>query len=118
MLSINLFGIIPPEKRTSRMDEYSKNEILFSEAIGVCRVADILNLSSNKKDYIRYYLLISLHDSNKSSYIPVNSHHVLLRSLITVEEAHNRENAEYLSMQEKQEIEYVLQKDRKEQTDA
>ncbi len=100
------------------MDEYSKNEILFSESIGVCRVADILNLSSNKKDYIRYYLLISLHDSNKSSYIPVNSHHILLRPLITVEEAHNRENAENLSMQEKQEIEYVLQKDRKEQPDV
>ena len=40
MLSINLFRIIPPEKRTIRMDEYSKNEILFSEAIGVCKVAD------------------------------------------------------------------------------
>ena len=118
MLSINLFRIIPPEKRTSRMDEYSKNEILFSEAIGVCRVADILNLSSNKKDYIRYYLLISLHDSNKSSYIPVNSHHVLLRPLITVDEANKRKNAKNLSTPEKQELAYVLQKDRKEQTDA
>ncbi len=118
MLSINLFRIIPPEKRTSRMDEYGKNEILFSEAIGVCRVSEILNLSSNKKDYIRYYLLISVFDRNKSSYIPVSSHHVLLRPLITVEEAHNRENAENLSMQEKQEIEYVLQKDRKEQPDV
>ncbi len=46
------------------------------------------------------------------AYIPFNSHHVLLRPLITVEEVHNRENAENLSMQEKQEIEYVLQKDR------
>jgi len=73
------------------MNEYSKNEILFSEAIGVCRVSEILNVSS---------------------------HHVLLRPLITVEEAHNRENAENLSMQEKQEIEYILQKDRKEQPDV
>jgi hypothetical protein len=30
----------------------------------------------------------------------------------------NRENAENLSMQEKQEIEYILQKDRKEQPDV
>lgn len=56
MLSINLFRIIPPEKRTSRMDEYSKNEILFSEAIGVCRVADILNLSTPEKQEIAYVL--------------------------------------------------------------
>ena len=42
----------------------------------------------------------------------------IIQGLITVEEAHNRENAENLSMQEKQEIEYVLQKDRKEQSDV
>lgn len=97
------------------MVEFAKNEILFSDTMGVCRVADVLNLSSNKKDYIRYYRLVSLMDSSKSSYIPVEGHHVMLRPLITAEDAHNRENVEGLSVAEKQEIEYVLEQGRKEQ---
>jgi len=97
------------------MVEFAKNEILFSDTMGVCRVADVLNLSSNKKDYIRYYRLMSVTDGSKSCYIPVEGHHVMLRPLITAEDAHNRENVEGLSVAEKQEIEYVLEQGRKEQ---
>ncbi len=59
------------------MAEFEKNDVIFSESIGVCRVADIQNLSADKKPPIRYYLLISIYDKNRTSYIPVSDHKVM-----------------------------------------
>lgn len=95
------------------MDEFSKGEVLFSESLGVCRVMDILNLSTNKKDYIRYYLLVSVSDSSKTAYIPVKNHRVILRNLISLAEANVKET-DGISGAEQQEIDYVLRQNGKE----
>lgn len=87
---------------------YQKNEIIFSEGIGVCKVTDIVNLSVNKMLPVQYYLLSSVFDRSKTSYIPVTGHHVVLRKLLTVEEAEASSKADELSELEKKEIEYVL----------
>jgi len=88
---------------------YQKNEIIFSEGIGVCKVTDIVNLSVNKMLPVQYYLLSSVFDRSKTSYIPVTGHQVVLRQLLTVEEAEARSKADELSELEKKEIEYVLE---------
>ena len=72
------------------------------------RVSDIVNLSVNKKPPVQYYLLSSVFDKSKTSYIPVNGHQVVLRKLITAEEAENKANLEKLTELEKDEIAYVL----------
>ena len=87
---------------------YGKNEVIYSEGIGVCRVSDIVNLSVNKKPPVQYYLLSSVFDKSKTSYIPVNGHQVLLRELISAEEACEKEKMENLTELEKKEIAYVL----------
>ena len=74
----------------------------------MCRVSDIVNLSVNKKPPVQYYLLSSVFDKSKTSYIPVNGHQVVLRKLITAEEAENKANLEKLTELEKDEIAYVL----------
>lgn len=76
---------------------YGKNQVVYSEGIGVCRVSDIVNLSVNKKPPVQYYLLSSVFDKNKTSYIPVNGHQVLLRELISAEEASEKEKLEKLT---------------------
>lgn len=45
---------------------YGKNEVIYSEGIGVCRVSDIVNLSVNKKPPMQYYLLSSVFDKSKT----------------------------------------------------
>lgn len=87
---------------------YQKNEIIFSEGIGVCKVTDIVNLSVNKMLPVQYYLLSSVFDKSRTSYIPVAGHQVVLRQLLTVEEAEAKSKAAELSELEKKEIEYVL----------
>jgi len=91
---------------------YGKNEVIYSDGIGVCRVSDIVNLSVNKKPPVQYYLLSSVFDKSKTSYIPVNGHQVVLRELISAEEAGKREKLENLTELEKKEIAYVLEKNK------
>ena len=87
---------------------YGKNQVIYSEGIGVCRVSDIVNLSVNKKPPMQYYLLSSVFDKSKTSYIPVNGHQVVLRELILSKEASDKAKMENLTELEKKEIEYVL----------
>lgn len=87
---------------------FRKKEIIFSSGIGVCMVADIVNLSVNKSLPVQYYQLISVYDRKKVSYIPVEEHQVQLRALITVEEAENKKKIKELPLKELQEVEYVL----------
>lgn len=88
---------------------YDKNEVIYSSGIGVCRVSDIVNLTVNKKTPIQYYLLSSVFDKNRTSYIPVNNHQVVLRKLLTPDEAKIRKEQEGITELEKKEIAYVLE---------
>ena len=79
--------------RTARFEKlggmtlFQKKEIIYSETLGVFVVEDIVKLADNKKDTYFYYLLRSVSDRTKKSYIPVENHTVQLRDLITKEEA-------------------------------
>ena len=87
---------------------FGKNDIIYSEGIGVCRVAEIVNLSVNKQLPVQYYSLVSVFNRKKTSYIPVREHQVVLRHLITTEEANAKSSMDNLSENEKNEIQYVL----------
>ncbi len=89
---------------------FEKKEIIFSETLGVCQVAELTRLSAKNGEQVLYYGLRSVFDKNKVAYIPVDHHQVQLRTLITYEEA--KQLSENLSddMDElqKREVEYVL----------
>lgn len=94
---------------------FQKKEIIYSETIGVCVVDDIVKLSDSRKDTYQYYLLRSVFDKTKKSYIPVENHTVQLRNLITFEDAlalqqdaHFNEQTELV----KREVGYVIEKGR------
>lgn len=87
---------------------FRKKDVIFSSGIGVCTVADIVNLSVNKSLPVQYYQLVSVYDQKKVSYIPVEEHQVELRTLITEEEATEKQKAKELPLKELQEVEYVL----------
>ena len=93
------------------MPEFEKNEVIFSESTGVCRVTDIVNLSTKTQPCLKYYILTPICVRGNPSYIPVYDHQVHLRHLITVEEAKVKRTLDGLSKLEKQEIEYVLSKE-------
>ncbi len=91
---------------------FNKKEIIFSEKIGVCVVADITKLTAGKGVTYEYYVLKSVFDKEKTAYIPVENHQVQLRKLITPEEAGAIKKSSYENEQEliKQEVDYVLNK--------
>lgn len=91
---------------------FGKNEVIYSDGIGVCKVSDIVNLSVNKKPPVQYYLLSSVFDKSKTSYIPVNEHQVVLRQVISAEEANDKAKLENLTELEKKEIAYVLEQNK------
>ena len=67
---------------------FQKKDVIFSDAIGVCYVEDIVKLVAQKNAVpVTYYVLRSLIDKKKNSYIPVENHKALLRPLISLEEA-------------------------------
>lgn len=66
---------------------FQKKEYIFSESLGVCRVDDIAKLSSKNEEQRLYYVLKPEFDRTKTSYIPVEGHKVLLRELISKEQA-------------------------------
>lgn len=98
-----------------RKEGFEKKEIIFSETLGVCRIDDVVRLSPKKKEGILYYVLRSIADKTKVAYIPVEEHAVLLRRLIDKETAEKIKNTNYkeLSVQKKQEVDYVLSKEQK-----
>ena len=66
---------------------FQKKQKIYSETQGVCIVDNIVQLPAGKGETLPYYVLKSVFDSSKVSYIPVNNHQVNLRDLFTVEEA-------------------------------
>lgn len=93
---------------------FEKKEYIYSETMGVCKVADIVKLSPNNRlgEPIWYYQLKSAFDQSKVAYIPVENHQVNLRPLITKEEAEAvlPEDLEKLDEKRKGEIRFVIEK--------
>ena len=90
-----------------------KNEIVFSDTLGVCQVTEISNLTTKKGDSILYYRLQSIFNKDKFAYIPAQGHQMKLRDIISTEEAKKlKTNKDFanLSLNQQKEIEYVLSK--------
>lgn len=67
---------------------FEKKQIIYSETLGVCKVDNIVSLSATRSEPgVPYYVLKSIFDASKVSYIPVDNHQVVLRELFTEEEA-------------------------------
>lgn len=89
---------------------FKKSEIIFSNSLGVCRVAEVSTLNTKKGSYL-YYKLESVFTSDKFCYLPVVGHQMKLREIITVEKAQElQKSSEFANLDDlkKQEIEYVL----------
>lgn len=89
---------------------FEKKDIIFSETLGVCQVAELPKLAAKNGDQVAYYGLKSIYDKTKVSYIPVENHQVKLRELISLEDAEALlanvpENLDPLLLQE---AEYVV----------
>ena len=90
---------------------FEKKQIIYSESQGVCRVDNIVSLSATRGEPgVPYYVLRSVFDTTKVSYIPVDNHQVVLRELFTEEEARALEGSEVLAKNErlKEAVDYVL----------
>lgn len=89
---------------------FEKKDIIFSETLGVCRVAELTKLAAKNGEQVLYYGLKSVADQKKVSYIPVEHHKVMLRPLISYEEAVRlKENPpEQMDELQREEVEYVL----------
>lgn len=92
---------------------FEKKEYIYSETMGVCKVADIVKLAPNNRlsEPVWYYQLRSAFDKSKVAYIPVENHQVSLRPLLTREEAEKilPEEMEKLDEKRKDEIRFVLE---------
>ncbi|MBQ8527505.1 MAG: CarD family transcriptional regulator [Lachnospiraceae bacterium] len=66
---------------------FQKKDYIYSESMGVCKVADITSLAPKKGSAVSYYVLRSVYQKDKTAYIPVENHTVGLRELITPERA-------------------------------
>ena len=95
---------------------FEKKQLIYSETQGVCVVDNIVPLSTAKgQKGTLYYVLRSVFDSSKVSYIPVEHHQVKLRELFTREEAAKLAGTEETAKNEKlkEAVEYVLQEGEK-----
>ena len=62
---------------------FEKKQIIYSETMGVCQVDNIVSLSATRGEAgVPYYVLRSVADKAKVSYIPVDHHQVVLRELL------------------------------------
>lgn len=78
------------EKEAFQKEVFPKKSIIFSENMGVCRVDDITGLSVQRANPVAYYVLRSVYRKDKTAYIPVEGHDVVLRPLISREEAQEK----------------------------
>lgn len=94
---------------------FEKKQIIFSDTLGVCVVAEVTKLSSGKTEPVLYYKLNSLYEKGKTAYVPAVGHKVKLRELITATEAKEiqetvTEDTDPMILHE---IKYVLEKENK-----
>ena len=92
---------------------FQKKQYIYSETQGACIVDNIVQLPAGKGETVPYYVLKSVFDATKVSYIPVRNHQVVLRELFTREEALEMKNDPDLGKDEKRKaaVEFVLQKE-------
>ena len=90
---------------------FQKKQKIYSETQGVCIVDSIVQLPAGKSEMVPYYVLKSVFDASKVSYIPVNNHQVVLKELFTAEEARELLKNPELEKNErlKAAVDYVLQ---------
>jgi len=90
---------------------FQKKQKIYSETQGVCIVENIVQLPAGKGETLPYYVLKSVFDTSKVSYIPVNNHQVNLRELFSEEEAKALLKDPELEKNErlKAAVDYVLQ---------
>ncbi len=89
---------------------FQKKDIIYSESQGVCIVDNIVQLPAGRGETLSYYVLKSVFDTSKVSYIPVKNHQVNLRELFTEEEAIELQQSEEFEKNEKLQaaVRYVL----------
>ena len=90
---------------------FEKKQIIYSETMGVCQVDNIVSLSATRGEAgVPYYVLRSLTDKSKVSYIPVDHHQVALREIFTRQEAQEMLGTEELKKNPllREAVEYVL----------
>lgn len=92
---------------------FEKKEYIFSETMGVCKVADIVKLSPNNRlgEPVWYYQLKPAFEKSKAAYIPVENHQVNLRPLIDRKkaEALSEEELKKLDVKHREEVRFVLE---------
>lgn len=91
---------------------FEKKQYIYSDTMGVCKVADIVKLSAKKEagEGVYYYHLKSVSGKVQDAYIPVEHHEVLLRELISADEAgsFSKEELEKMPKLKQEEIAFVL----------
>lgn len=85
---------------------FEKKQYIYSETLGVCRVEDIVKLNAKKdgSEGLMYYVLRSKAQPDKNCYIPVEGHKVLLRELISKEDAASKLNEKFAGRRDELEI--------------
>ncbi|MCI8408944.1 MAG: hypothetical protein HFJ09_06690 [Lachnospiraceae bacterium] len=66
---------------------FQKKDYVVTSAQGVCIVADTPKLCVGKEQQMQYYLLQSIIDKKKRSYIPAENHETVVRAVMTKGEA-------------------------------
>ena len=66
---------------------FEKKEYIVSSSFGICMVEKITKLVVGRERQMEYYVLQSLKDRNKKSYIPVEQYETILRVPMTEQEA-------------------------------
>lgn len=91
---------------------FEKKQYIYSDTMGVCKVADIVKLSAKREagEGVYYYHLKSVSGKVQDAYIPVEHHEVLLRELISADEAgsFSKEELEKMPKLKQEEIAFVL----------
>lgn len=90
---------------------FQKKQIIYSEALGLCKVDNIVSLTASKAEPPTQYYVLHEMFGDKVSYIPVEHHQVVLRELFSKTEASKLINSEEAAKNErlKQALEYVLE---------
>lgn len=66
---------------------FEKKDYLVSSTFGMCMVENVTKLVVGREQQMQYYVLRSLSDKTKKSYIPVEHHETVLRLPMSEEEA-------------------------------
>ena len=92
---------------------FQKKQYIYSESQGACIVDNIVQLPAGKGETVPYYVLKSVFDAAKVSYIPVRNHQVVLRELYTREEALKMQEDPELEKDKKRKaaVDFVLQRE-------